>query len=68
MLHHDYSEDTVIAGLEKVKKTKNDIAVVKLAWSISYSNNIKPVCLSKSDDIPQGTKIEVSGFGKKLFI
>ena len=66
VLHNDYSESFDIVDFKKVKTTKNDIALVKLGWSIRYTNNIKPVCFPMND--PLFTKIEVSGFGKNSFV
>lgn len=61
-IHDNYSEDDY--GLTQ----NNDIALVKLAWSISYSFIIRPVCLPINKIFPPLTSIDVSGFGISLFL
>lgn len=65
LIHKEYDKNKVKFGVKSVDVIKNDIAIVKLGWSITYTDNIKPVCLPTKDN--RFTKVEVSGFGKFIY-
>lgn len=67
-VHNEFENKKEIIGTASVAITTNDIAIVKLAWSISYTNVMKPVCLTAIDNFPLFTSIEISGFGKMIFL
>lgn len=64
--HKNFKVERRVIESSFVTITKNDIAIVKLDWSISYTNNVKPVCLPITENLPTFANVEVSGFGKKL--
>lgn len=65
LIHNNFSEKDVINHKKNKneKITKNDIAIVKLGWSITYTDNIKPVCLP-AGHMRFTEMVDVSGFGK----
>lgn len=67
-IHDDYGKSEIPSGNNMVTTTKNDIAIIKLGWPISYTHNVKPVCLPTTNDGLPFTAVEVSGFGKNQFI
>lgn len=62
-IHDDYKVVKKTEGDKRVTYRYHDIAIVKLAWSVSYTYVVKPVCLPTIDNLPEFSKIEVSGFG-----
>lgn len=63
MIHKEYGKNKVKFGVKSVDVIKNDIAIVKLGWSITYTDNIKPVCLP-AGHMRFTEMVDVSGFGK----
>lgn len=61
--HDEYKKSSRIINNSAVTFTLNDIAIVKLLWSIRYSYAVKPVCIPTNDSFPLFNEVEVSGFG-----
>ncbi|XP_052410119.1 prostasin-like [Carassius gibelio] len=58
IIHHDYDEDS----------KNNDIALLQLSSTVTFSDYIKPVCLaSASSEFNAGTKTWVTGWGSLNF-
>lgn len=46
-----------------VNLTRNDIALIRTAKIIVFSNAVTPIALPTQGDVPSGTKVIVSGWG-----
>ncbi|KAK7076770.1 Tryptase gamma [Halocaridina rubra] len=53
IIHTDYDDDNVL----------NDIALLKLEQPLTFTRNVRPVCLGTSGMLSVGKKIDITGWG-----